>query len=69
MAAALGARPSTSPVNPYDIPKLIGILESDMHKSGLVTWLEDADDEDQLVVDNSKPRPDARKRKPQKVAA
>ncbi len=54
---------ATSPVNPYDIPRLVGILESDMHKSGLVSWLENPDQEDELVVDKSKPRPDGRKRK------
>ena len=58
---------SSSPVNPYDIPTLIGILS--VGEFGLVSWLENPDQEDELVVDKSKPRPDGRKRKPQKVAA
>ena len=40
---------ASSPVNPYDAPTLIGILEAD--KFGLAHWLEGEDLEDELVVD------------------
>ena len=48
---------SSSPVNPYDIPILIGILS--VGEFGLVSWLEDADEEDRLVIDNSKQKVEA----------
>ena len=55
---------SSSPVNPYDIPRLIGILVSE--KSGLVDWLEGEDLEDELVTDPDRP---ARKYTRKKVHA